>query len=753
MQQKELLENLAALKIQVCYRAYRGRVMSAKLRENLVIDLRTRLDEETKMRMAYEIKINAHEEERRQMEEEEGQEAVPVSNSAMRAIQAQLVAVQNALDEQVAESSSLREEADKSKDDARSAAAETLGLRDKIQELQKNQDTHKAEGRQRGESMSSPAKTPPPKEAKEGMSPEQMQAEIEKDVKDQLAQEEFDDDEAAKDEILFELSEKLDEAEDELERKEELMKEMMDIINQLEEAQMVRELEGGKETEDYKALQEEFDDLKMILEEQMTKGEEAEAECDGLKKDMAEANASLEDMRKSLESAQGSSGEVAAELEALSSWKGGVLQKLRAVNAGGGVGVLQKSMRELKGQATTLFGEQKEAWAQLSTGAMGALDTLSKENGEVMELYKKECKTRKVIHNKLIELQGNIRVFLRVRPALPGEDDSECPFGFPMEDQVTLCGKRFDYDRVFKRTAVQTDVFTDTAPLVVSALDGYNVCIFAYGQTGSGKTFTMEGSRDNMGVNFRAISDLFANIEQRKAQNIDYTLTASILEIYNDEVHDLLDPATEQKKMDVRQGPDGVFVPDLTWKTVEKGDDIIDLTESAKKNRTVCATKMNQESSRSHSILTVKLTGHNKTTNENIKATLNLIDLAGSERVSKSEVSGQQLKEAQNINKSLSYLGDVIAARASKAGHVPYRNCKLTYLLQDALSGDSKCLMFVCANPCADNAGESLCSLNFASRVRSVEMGKAKKNVSKAKVEGESPAGAKGPRRGSTAGK
>merc|ERR1711871_418305 len=128
--------------------------------------------------------------------------------------------------------------------------------------------------------------------------------------------------------------------------------------------------------------------------------------------------------------------------------------------------------------------------------------------------------------------------------------------------------------------------------------------------------------------------------------------------------------------------------------------------------------------------------GENKTTNETISSTLNLIDLAGSERVSKSEVSGQQLKEAQNINKSLSYLGDVIAARANKSAHVPYRNCRLTYLLQDALSGASKCLMFVCANPCPENAGESLCSLNFASRVRSVELGKAKKNVSKAKPGG-----------------
>lgn len=253
-----------------------------------------------------------------------------------------------------------------------------------------------------------------------------------------------------------------------------------------------------------------------------------------------------------------------------------------------------------------------------------------------------------------------------------------------------------------------------------------------------------------MGVNYRAILELFNNIEQRKAQNFEYSLTASILEIYNDEVHDLLDDAPHQKKMDVRQGPQGVFVPDLTWETVGDAEGIIKLSESAKRNRTVVATKMNQESSRSHLILTVKLAGENKVTNESIRATLNLIDLAGSERISKSEVQGQQLKEAQNINKSLSYLGDVIAARMAKSGHVPFRNCKLTYLLQDALSGDSKCLMFVCANPCPENAGESLCSLNFASRVRNVELGKAKKNVSKKKPEADdtdSPAPKRGAKR------
>jgi len=765
MQQKELLENLAAMKIQVCYRAYRGRVMAAKLRENLVIDLRTRLDEETKMRMAYEIKLNAFEEERKQMMEEanSGEEG---TNPAMRALQSQIVSLENTLQDQVSECSRVQQECDEAKDDARSAAAETLALRDRIAELEKDRNhlqkkMHNLESnpqlaeRARSASLSrgtgaadvnSPSKNDSVEDADIG-SPEQMQAQIEDDVAAQLSDEDYDDDDAAKDEILYELSEKLDEAEAELERKEELMREMMDIINALEESQMAAEQSSGKDTEAYKELQEEHADMKAILEEKITEAEEMTNKCADLKIELDEAQAALAETKSSLEIAQGNAGGVAAELEQLTAWKSNVTSKLRAVAAKGSVSTLKHDVHELKTQAQALFGEQRTSWAQLSESAVGALTKLSTENTEVYELYKNECKTRKAIHNKLIEMQGNIRVFMRVRPALPSEDDTEIPFSFPIDDQVLLCGKRFEYDRVFKRETVQEQIFEDTAPLIVSALDGYNVCIFAYGQTGSGKTFTMEGPPENPGVNFRALSELFNNIDQRKAQNFDYSLEATILEIYNDEVHDLLDPAPDQKKMDVRQGPEGVFVPDLIHKDVNNADDIIKLMTMAKSNRTVCATKMNQESSRSHLILTIKMKGMNNTTNEKIKATLNLIDLAGSERVSKSDVSGQALKEAQNINKSLSYLGDVIAARANKSGHVPFRNCKLTYLLQDALSGDSKCLMFVCANPCPENAGESLCSLNFASRVRAVELGKAKKNISKVKPDAESGDSPSGPKK------
>jgi hypothetical protein len=148
--------------------------------------------------------------------------------------------------------------------------------------------------------------------------------------------------------------------------------------------------------------------------------------------------------------------------------------------------------------------------------------------------------------------------------------------------------------------------------------------------------------------------------------------------------------------------------------------------------RSQSRTNMNEHSSRSHMMLTVTITSEHRPTGTSSRGKLNLVDLAGSERISKTGATGQALKEAQNISKSLSALGDVIAARGAKQTHVPFRNSTLTYLLQDSLSQDSKTLMFVCISPVIYNAEETFCSLNFAARVRSVELGKASKNVSPA---------------------
>nr|GFA70865.1 kinesin-like protein KIN-14I [Tanacetum cinerariifolium] len=236
------------------------------------------------------------------------------------------------------------------------------------------------------------------------------------------------------------------------------------------------------------------------------------------------------------------------------------------------------------------------------------------------------------------------------------------------------------------------EVFEDTRPLIRSVLDGYNVCIFAYGQTGSGKTHTMTGPKDltenNQGVNYRALNDLFFLAEQRKG-TLQYEVSVQMIEIYNEQVRDLLKIRNNSQN--------GFNVPEASLMRVSTTYDVIDLMDLGHKNRVVGATALNDRSSRSH-------------------------------RVDKSEVTGDRLKEAQHINRSLSALGDVISSLAQKNAHVPYRNSKLTQLLQDSLGGQAKTLMFVHISPELDAVGETLSTLKFAERVASVELGAARVN-------------------------
>jgi len=269
--------------------------------------------------------------------------------------------------------------------------------------------------------------------------------------------------------------------------------------------------------------------------------------------------------------------------------------------------------------------------------------------------------------------------------------------------------------------------------LITSVLQGFNVCIFAYGQTGAGKTFTMEGTSSNPGVNTRTLAELFRVADERKAE-FSTEISVSILEIYNEHIRDLLisgqTKSTTEQKYEVKQGADGMYVPNLTSLTVKTLEDVQRIITLGSKNRAVGTTNMNEYSSRSHSLLVVKVACVNLLTEERIFGKLTLVDLAGSERVDKSGVTEDRLKEAQAINKSLSALGNVIAALQLKEKHIPYRNSKLTYLLQDSLGGNSKTLMFVQVSPSSNNTMETINSLVFASRVRSVELGQAKRNIS-----------------------
>ncbi|CAJ1049900.1 kinesin-like protein KIFC3 isoform X2 [Xyrichtys novacula] len=360
------------------------------------------------------------------------------------------------------------------------------------------------------------------------------------------------------------------------------------------------------------------------------------------------------------------------------------------------------------------------------------ISEVSSTNQELLRKYKREMNLRKKCHNELVRLKGNIRVFCRVRPVSLEEQDStdaKTMLSFDSEDDAILYlsnkGKimTFELDKVFPPQATQEEVFQEVQSLVTSCIDGFNVCIFAYGQTGSGKTYTMEGVLENPGINQRALRLLFSEVTE-KAPDWDYKITVSMVEIYNETLRNLLGE-NPTDKLDIKMNPDGsgqLYVPGLTEFMVQSPEDINKVLELGHMNRATACTNLNEHSSRSHALLIITVSGFNSTTGNRTQGKLNLVDLAGSERIAKSGAEGSRLREAQCINKSLSALGDVISALRSKHSHVPFRNSRLTYLLQDSLSGDSKTLMMVQVSPLPSNLSESVCSLKFAQRVRSVEL-------------------------------
>uniref|UniRef100_A0A0D9VT36 Kinesin motor domain-containing protein n=1 Tax=Leersia perrieri TaxID=77586 RepID=A0A0D9VT36_9ORYZ len=354
--------------------------------------------------------------------------------------------------------------------------------------------------------------------------------------------------------------------------------------------------------------------------------------------------------------------------------------------------------------------------------------------------YHKVLEENRKLYNQVQDLKGSIRVYCRVRPFLPGQVSS-CSVGSIDEGNITIITpsksgkegrKTFSFNKVFGPSATQDEVFLDTQPLIRSVLDGYNVCIFAYGQTGSGKTYTMSGPKNmteqTQGVNYRALSDLFKLAEQRKGTFI-YDIAVQMIEIYNEQVRDLL--VNDEIR---NNSQNGLNVPDASLVRVASTMDVMELMNVGQKNRAVGATALNDRSSRSHSCLTVHVQGRDLTSGTILRGCMHLVDLAGSERVDKSEVTGERLKEAQHINKSLSALGDVIASLAQKNAHVPYRNSKLTQLLQDSLGGQAKTLMFVHISPESDALGESISTLKFAERVSTVELGAARLNKESGEV-------------------
>ncbi|CAN4098271.1 unnamed protein product [Withania somnifera] len=345
------------------------------------------------------------------------------------------------------------------------------------------------------------------------------------------------------------------------------------------------------------------------------------------------------------------------------------------------------------------------------------------------------------LHNEVQELKGNIRVYCRIRPFLHGQKEKQSAIEYIGENGELIVvnpskqgkeGRRsFKFNMVYSPASTQAQVYSDIQPLVQSVLDGYNVCIFAYGQTGSGKTYTMTGpegaSEEDWGVNYRALNDLF-RISQMRENTFKYEIKVQMVEIYNEQVRDLLSSDGSQKTLGIlsTSQPNGLAVPEASMFPVHGTADVLDLMGMGLRNRAKGSTAMNERSSRSHSTVTIHVQGKDIKSGSSMHSSLHLVDLAGSERVDRSEVTGDRLKESQHINKSLSALGDVISALAQKNAHIPYRNSKLTQVLQASLGGHAKTLMFVQLNPEIASYSETMSTLKFAERASGVELGAAR---------------------------
>ncbi|XP_070411174.1 kinesin-like protein KIFC3 isoform X6 [Nothobranchius furzeri] len=489
-------------------------------------------------------------------------------------------------------------------------------------------------------------------------------------------------------------------------------------------------------------LQEQLSVQKQLLQELKTQLHESQRTCTQLrtqivvyKGEMERAQSQLEVEMQNLEEEKNRVIEEAfiraeSEMKAVHENLAGV--RLNLLTLQPALRTLTVDYNSLKKQAQDFPSMLDKAIRDAKQEICQVISQVSSTSQDLLQKYKREMNLRKKIHNELVRLKGNIRVFCRVRPVSQDEQDSadsRTVLSFDSDDSDVLYisnkGKTmtFELDKVFPPQATQEEVFQEVQSLVTSCIDGYNVCIFAYGQTGSGKTYTMEGVASDPGINQRALRLLFAEVME-KAPDWVYRITVSMVEIYNEMLRDLL-RENPGDKLDIRLNPDGsgqLYVPGLTEITVQSPEDINKVFELGHMNRATACTNLNEHSSRSHALLIIIVSGFNSTAGTRTQGKLNLVDLAGSERIGKSGAEGSRLREAQCINKSLSALGDVISALRGKYSHVPFRNSRLTYLLQDSLSGDSKTLMMVQVSPLPGNMSESVCSLKFAQRVRSVEL-------------------------------
>ncbi|KAG5638377.1 hypothetical protein H0H81_000388 [Sphagnurus paluster] len=331
----------------------------------------------------------------------------------------------------------------------------------------------------------------------------------------------------------------------------------------------------------------------------------------------------------------------------------------------------------------------------------------------------------------------NIKVVCRFRPtnAIEAREGGEICVSF--DDNLQTVGMRsqavgsgpekdgFTFDRVFPMGTKQHEVFDyGVKDIVKDVLDGYNGTVFAYGQTGSGKTFTMMGadidSDELKGIIPRITEQIFQSIVESDA-HLEYVVKVSYMEIYLERIRDLLAPQNDNLQVHEEKSK-GVYVKNLSDYYVSSAREVYEIMRTGGAARVISSTNMNAESSRSHSIFLITIQQRNTESGAVKTGNLYLVDLAGSEKVGKTGASGQTLEEAKKINKSLSALGMVINALTdSKAKHIPYRDSKLTRILQESLGGNSRTTLIINCSPSSYNEAETLSTLRFGIRAKSIK--------------------------------
>ncbi|XP_031154122.1 kinesin-1 heavy chain isoform X1 [Sander lucioperca] len=321
--------------------------------------------------------------------------------------------------------------------------------------------------------------------------------------------------------------------------------------------------------------------------------------------------------------------------------------------------------------------------------------------------------------------QTTIKVVCRFRPLNKSEvarGDKYIPT-FQGDDCVQIAGKPYHFDRVFQSNTTQVQFYNAVAQQIVrDVLGGYNGTIFAYGQTSSGKTHTMEGDLHDpemMGIIPRIVQDIF-NYIYSMDENLEFHIKVSYFEIYLDKIKDCLD--VSKINLSVHEDKNRVpYVKGCTERFVSTPEEVMDAIDEGKNNRHVAVTNMNEHSSRSHSIFLINIKQENSQTGQKFTGKLYLVDLAGSEKVGKTGAEGTVLDEAKMINKSLSSLGNVISALAEGSSYVPYRDSKMTRILQDSLGGNCRTTMVICCSPSAFNDAETRSTLMFGQRAKTIK--------------------------------